>query len=79
MRTFFEMQTPVISPEKSPIRSIEETLSMTYKRTIKETPKETIPRTFAELICTNQMANWREISVTFSIAFLFPVIIIMIS
>jgi len=89
MRTLFEMQTPVRTFEKSPLRSLEETIMrtneetmrMTYERTIdltiRETPKDTIHRSYAECMCTNQMAYNREISYIF--AFLYPVIIPTIS
>jgi len=64
-------------------RSLEETFRMTYERTIdqtiRDTPIETIHRSYAECISTHQMANKKEISVVFSFAFLYPVIILMIS
>ena len=60
-----------------PKRSVEETLRMTYERTIVETPKETAGRTYAECMCTNNLSNWREIS--FVLAFLYAMIILMIS
>ena len=60
-----------------------DTLRMTYERTIeqtiRDTLKETIHRSYAEFICTNQIANWREISVIFSFAFLYPVIILIVT
>jgi len=75
--------TPVITSEKSPIKSFEETLRLTFERTIgqtsRETRNETPYRSYAECIFTHQMPNWREISVIFSFAFLYPVIILMIS
>jgi len=65
-----DMTLPHRSLEKTIRRSNEETLRMTYERTIdqtiKTTPKYTIPRTYDELICTNQRATSKEISVIFS-------------
>ena len=46
---------------------------------IDTTPLITIPRTYAECIFTLQLANWREIGVIFSFAFLYQLIILMIS
>jgi len=51
----------------------------TVDQTIRETPKETINKPYAELIIPNQMANKKEISVVFSFAFVYLVIILMIS
>jgi len=64
-----DIPLPQRTLENSPIKSLEET--------IRDTPKETIHRSYAELVCTNQMANKREINVIY--AFLYPVIILMIS
>jgi len=64
-------ESPMNTQEQSPINTIDQT--------IRETQNETPYRSYAELICTNQIANWREISVVFSFAFLYPVIILMIS
>jgi len=50
----------------------------TINQTIRDTIMETIPRTYVECIFTNQMANWREISMIFSFSFLCPMIIIII-
>jgi len=65
---------PEITLEKSPIRSLEETIRITNERTIDQTMRETLDdtpyRTYAEFICTNQMANWREISVLFSFLYI---------
>ena len=61
------------------IKTLEQSPTNTIDHTIRETPKETIHRSYAECIFTHQMANWREISVIFSFAFLYPVIILMIS
>jgi len=52
MRTFFEMQTPVITLEKSPIRSLEETIRRTNEETIHcntdiPPPSSTIAETMA--------------------------------
>jgi len=49
------------------------------ERSIENTPKNTIHRSHSECVFTLQLSNWREISVVFSFAFLFPVIILMIS
>ena len=69
------------SLEETIKRTNEETLIMTYKRTIdqtiRETAKKTIPRTYAELVCTNQIANWRGIYIIFALVYL--VIFLMIS
>ena len=84
-------ESPYNTHEESPLRSLEETirrtneetLRMTYERTIdqtnRETQKETIPRTYVELLCTNQMAKKREINMVFSFAFVYSVMILMIS
>ena len=61
---------------ESPMKTLEQSPINTIDQTNRETPKETIPRTYTELICTNQMANKKEISVIF--AFVYPVIILMI-
>jgi len=70
MRTVFEMQTPMRSIEETIKRTNPETLRLTYEittdQTIRETHNETPYRSYAEYMCTNQMANWREISVIFS-------------
>jgi len=72
-------KTIINTLNESPMSTLEQSPINTIDQTIRETPKETIPRTYAELICTHQMANWREISVVFSFDFLYPVIILMIS
>jgi len=71
--------SPILTIDQSPIRSlektIEESLKMSYERTIDQTIKETqntTPyRSYAELICSNQIVNKREISVVFSFSFFF--------
>ena len=59
------------------IKTLNESPINTIDQTIRETPKETIHRSFAECMCTNQMANKKEISVIF--ALVYPVINLMIS
>jgi len=72
-------ESPMNTPEDTVMNTPEDTPINTIDQTIRDTPRETIPRTYAEFMCTNQMANWREINVVFSFAFLYPVIILMIS
>ena len=72
-------ETIINTLNESPMNTLEQSPINTIDQTIRETLKETIPRTYAECIFTQQMANWREISVVFSFAFLYPVIILMIS
>jgi len=64
-------ESPMNTQEHSPINTIDQT--------IRETPRETIPRTYAVRICTNQMANKKEINVVFSFVFVYSVMILMIS
>jgi len=67
-------QSPMSSLEETISRTNEETLTMTNERTIdqtiRETPKNTIPRSYAEIVCTNQIANNREINMIFSFSIL---------
>ena len=75
-------ESPMKTLEHSPIKTIDqtirETLGKTVEQTIRESQKETIPRTYVEIICTNQMGKKREISVIFSLTFLYSAIILMI-
>jgi len=85
MRTLFDIQTPLKTLEVSPMRSLEGTMSRTMELTLsetpintinqsptsKETPKETIPRTYADVICTNQNDNNPKINVIFPFSFWF--------
>jgi len=68
-------QTFRMTNERSIDQTIRETIINTLEQspinTIDQTIRETIHRSYAELICTNQMANKKEISVVFSFAFLF--------
>jgi len=72
---------PKSTIEETLMRTILESLKITMEKTIDQTieatPKETIPRSYSEIICTNQMANKKQMSVIFS--FLYPVITIMIT
>jgi len=45
----------------------------TIDQTNHETPKNSIPRSYAEIICSNQMENIREINVMFTLIFAFCV------
>jgi len=54
MRSFFEMQTPVISSEKSPIRSLQETIRRTNEATLKMTYDNTITQTIRETPINSQ-------------------------
>ena len=72
-------ETIINTLNESPMNTLEQSPINTIDQTIRETPRETIHRSYAELICTNQMANKKEISVVFSFAFVYPVIILMIS
>jgi len=72
-------ETLINTLKNTPINTINETLSNTLKNTpintFNETPiitpkytlKETVPRTYSEIICTNELVNKREISVIFSL------------
>jgi len=79
-----QKETHINTLEETSMKTFEETLKYTLKEThiitleetIKETPKKTIPRSYAEIICSHQIADKREISVIFS--FLCPIVILMI-
>jgi len=43
----------------------------TIDQTIRDTPQETIPRSYDEIICSNQIVDKREINVVFSFYFLY--------
>ena len=78
-------ETPMKSHEKTlmntqnetPMNTQNETPLNTHEETIKETAKETIHRSYAECVCSCQIAKRRNLNVIFS--FIYPIEILMIS
>ena len=67
-------ETIINTQNESPMNTIEQSPINTIDQTI----RETIHRSYAECMCTNQIANKKEISVIFSFSFLNAVIILLI-
>jgi len=71
-------ETIINTLNESPMNTLKQSPINTIDQTIRETPRETIHRSYAECMCTNQIAYKKEISVIFSFSFLNAVIILMI-
>jgi len=73
-----DIPLPQRTMDQSPMRSLQETLKMTLERTIEETMretlKETIQRSYAECVCSCQIAKRRNMNVIFHFSFLYPMI-----
>ena len=67
--------TPLRSFEKTPVQTDKNTPAETFLRTydpsIRETIIETLPRTYFEILCSNQMVNKKQFSVIFTFMFSF--------
>jgi len=70
-------ETPMKSHEKTLMNTQNETPLNTHEETIKETAKDTIHRSYAECVCSCQIAKRRNLNVIFS--FIYPIEILMIS